>query len=284
MCGCDNPSDLSRQVVLFGCGCAFHRTCLPLTFAGCTKCNQNEAAASDSTPSPAFRHRHGLGARRTSFQLSVRLAARRVTFLVCVVFARVTVCLLGSTCYACAFVCVCLLLNARVCPQMGSLLDPFETPKPDDAPTPVTIDDDVDSDASDTDLGDDKEFLRQLQRARERAKDTRPLVRNTQPLLPMPRCRQSLPLPGFALNKNTHPSCCLHQCSCSNASLVRARVCERGEQIELYDELGLGSSTANVQSMRLNVAVPPPPPDSDYIQVVRRKQPELRKLIVQRLV
>ncbi len=37
---------------------------------------------------------------------------------------------------------------------------------------------DDDSDASDTDLGgDDKDFLRKLQRQRERAQDTRPLVR-----------------------------------------------------------------------------------------------------------
>ena len=48
-------------------------------------------------------------------------------------------------------------------------------------------------------------------------------------------------------------------------------------QIELYDELGLGSSTANVQAMRLNVAVPPPPPDSNYVYVVHRKNPSLRK-------
>lgn len=48
-------------------------------------------------------------------------------------------------------------------------------------------------------------------------------------------------------------------------------------QVELYEELGLGSSTANVQAMRLNVAVPPPPPDS--VQVVRRKKPSLRKVV-----
>lgn len=81
----------------------------------------------------------------------------------------------------------------------------------------------LDSDDSDAELGgDDRDFLRQLQRARARAKDTRPLV-------------------------------------------------------ELYEELGLGSSTANVQAMRLNVAVPPPPPDS--VQVIRRKKPSLRKVV-----
>lgn len=42
--------------------------------------------------------------------------------------------------------------------------------------------DPIDSDDSDAELGgDDRDFLRQLQRARARAKDTRPLVSDEQP-------------------------------------------------------------------------------------------------------
>ena len=74
------------------------------------------------------------------------------------------------------------LSHARLpVPQLGSLLDPFQAGagagSSDSPPGGHDDDDDMDSDASDTELGgDDKEFLRQLQRARERAKDTRPLV------------------------------------------------------------------------------------------------------------
>ncbi len=59
--------------------------------------------------------------------------------------------------------------------------------------------------------------------------------------------------------------------------LLRALVVVCVAKVELYEELGLGSSTANVQAMRLNVAVPPPPPDS--VQVIRRKKPSLRKVV-----
>jgi hypothetical protein len=46
-------------------------------------------------------------------------------------------------------------------------------------------------------------------------------------------------------------------------------------QIELYEELGLGSSSANVQAMRLEVAVPPPPPGTVF--AVHRTHPSLRQ-------
>ncbi len=62
---------------------------------------------------------------------------------------------------------------------MGSLLDPFHGTDGESTPSLAsTIEDGADSDDSDAELHvDDKEFLRKLQRDRERAKDTRPLVR-----------------------------------------------------------------------------------------------------------
>ena len=66
--------DVGLQIVLFGCGDAFHRACLPPVFSGCPRCNQNEAMPGEgiATPSPAGRRR-GSNRRKTSFALSVRV-------------------------------------------------------------------------------------------------------------------------------------------------------------------------------------------------------------------
>ncbi len=62
--------------------------------------------------------------------------------------------------------------------------------------------------------------------------------------------------------------------ACYAAALRAPTVLLPAAQTELYEELSLGSSIANVQSMRINVTLPPPAQGS--VHIIRRTPVGLR--------